>query len=276
MPAIRCPLCALPLPAEAGTWRCGNGHSFDVAREGYVNLLPVQQKKSLSPGDSADSLRARRAFLQAGHYQSLRDAVVAQLRPLAAQSLLDIGSGEGYYTAAMQPVAADITGIDIAKPGIQMAARSLPGMTWLVASAAALPLADASIDVVTSLFSPLPIAEMTRVLRPGGHVLAVTPAPDHLWQLRNGLFETVRAHEPDKFLKDFEAGYELVARQEVRAPLQLDNTSLRNLLSMTPYAWKARPERREALEQQVGFVTEAAFTVLLWRRKDSETAAPGS
>lgn len=267
MAALRCPLCRAPLTCEARDWHCPSGHHFDVAREGYVNLLPVQQKKSLSPGDSAESLRCRRDFLAAGHYQVLRDAVITLLQPLTPTDLLDIGSGEGYYTQAMAGVAARVIGIDIAKPGIQLAARRHRDITWLVASAAALPLENAGLDVVTSLFSPLPVAEITRVLRPDGHLLVVTPASDHLWQLREALFEQVRAHEPEKFLMPFETDFTLLKQVEVRAPLRLTTTDLANLVQMTPYAWKATPTRREALLARSNVATEAAFTVLLWQRR---------
>lgn len=270
MADFRCPLCREPLVPDAPSWRCARNHSFDVAREGYVNLLPVQQKKSLSPGDSADSLKARRRFLSAGHYQPLRDAVAALLQPLAAASLLDLGSGEGYYTEALRRVVPEVIGIDIAKPGIQLAARSHRDITWLVASAADLPLPDACVDVVSSLFSPLPVAEMTRVLRPGGHVLVVTPAPRHLWQLRERLFESVRAHEPDKFLAGFADDYELVAREQIEAALTLDNQAIQDLVQMTPYAWKATPARRAELAQCPALAVEAAFTVLLFRRHPAD------
>ncbi len=266
MPAFICPLCQSPLLAQAPSWRCENGHSFDVAREGYVNLLPVQHKKSKSPGDTPDSVQARRAFLQAGHYQPLRDAVTDLLRPLAALTLLDLGCGEGYYTSALHEVVPEVTGLDIAKPAIQLAARRFKGITWLVGSGSLLPLAAQSQDVVSSLFSPLPVAEMARVLRPGGHVLVVTPAPEHLWTVREGLFGEVRAHEPDKFLKDFAEGFELVGRELVRYPLTLTQQALKDLLAMTPYAWKAKAERRALLEQQDGFATEAAFSVMLFRK----------
>lgn len=273
MPAFICPLCQSPLLAQAPSWRCQHGHSFDVAREGYVNLLPVQHKKSKSPGDTPASVQARRAFLSAGHYQPLRDAVTALLRPLAATTLLDIGCGEGYYTNALRAVVPGVIGLDIAKPAIQLAARRCKDITWLVASGSLLPLAAGSQDVVSSLFSPLPVAEMARVLRPGGHVLVVTPAPEHLWAVREGLFGDVRAHEPDKFLRDFAVGFELVGRESVRYPLTLSQQALRELLAMTPYAWKATAERRAALEQQDGFVTEAAFSVMLFRKTTAETNA---
>ena len=266
MSRIICPLCRLPLQCASTTWRCGGGHSFDVAREGYVNLLPVQHKSSREPGDNAEMVTARREFLQAGHYQPLRDAALALLQPLRAQALLDVGCGEGYYSGALAAAAAESIGLDIAKPAIRLAARRFPGITWLVGSAALLPLADASVDLVCSLFSQLHMPETRRVLSPGGRVLLVTPAPDHLWSLRERLFDTVQPHQPDKFLGGFEGAFELDTRQEVRVPLSLSQQALRQLLLMTPYAWKAKPEKRAALEGCESFATEAAFSLMLLRR----------
>jgi 23S rRNA (guanine745-N1)-methyltransferase len=266
MPHILCPLCRLPLQAESRQWLCARQHSFDVAREGYVNLLLVQQKNSLMPGDSVEMVRARRDFLQAGHYQPLRDAVLKLLAPLDAQSLLDVGCGEGYYTSAMTAIASDMTGLDIAKPAIQLAAKYYGGITWLVASGAILPIADASVDIVSSLFSQLHIAEMQRVLKPGGHVLVVTPAKDHLWALRENLFDDVRPHEPDKFLRGFESGFEVSVQRDVRFALDLNQQSLQQLLQMTPYAWKAKPDKRAALESRASLTTEAAFSLMLFKR----------
>jgi 23S rRNA (guanine745-N1)-methyltransferase len=266
MPSIICPICRLAVEQQAKTWICAKGHSFDVAREGYVNLLPVQHKHSREPGDAADMLKARREFLNAGYYQGLREAVLNLLAPLQAHSLLDVGCGEGYYTGAFTTIATDITGLDIAKPAIQLAARRFQGITWLVGSGAVLPIADASVDIVCSLFSQLHIDEMVRVLRPGGHVLVVTPASDHLHAVRAALFEEVRLHEPGKFIAGFEERFELRSREEVRFPLNLTQHSLQQLLLMTPYVWKAKPEKREALEASESFDTNAAFTLLLFRK----------
>lgn len=266
-----CPLCRGALLRQSPTWRCANNHCYDVAREGYVNLLLVQQKHSPEPGDSAESLAARRAFLEAGHYGPLRDAVLAMLAPLAADTLLecllDLGCGEGWYTSAFPAVAREVIGLDIAKPGIRLAAKRHPGITWIVGSGAALPVDDGALDVISCLFTQLHIDEMQRALKVGGHVLVVTPAADHLWSLRAGLFDDVVAHEPDKFLAGFAERFELVGRDEVRAPLSLANAGLRQLLAMTPYVWKARPERRAALEAREQLDTTAAFSLLLFRKR---------
>jgi 23S rRNA (guanine745-N1)-methyltransferase len=237
-----------------------------VAREGYVNLLPVQQKNSRDPGDNPEMVLARREFLQAGHYQPLRDALVALLAPLRAEHLLDMGCGEGYYTGAFTTIVPAVIGLDIAKPAIQLAAKRFRGITWLVGSTAS-PIADASVDIVSNLFSPLQIAEMDRVLKPGGHVLLVTPAQDHLWTIREKLFDEVRAHQPEKFMAGFGSQFDLRNQQAVHCSLNLTQQSLRQLLLMTPYAWKAKPYKRAALEASEYFSTQAAFSCMLFQKK---------
>lgn len=266
MPHLICPICRSPLAPAERSLACVNRHGFDRAKEGYVNLLPVQQKKSLDPGDNPAMVQARRDFLEAGHYGPLREAVVERLRALKPESLLDIGCGEGWYTRGMAAVAAEVTGLDIAKPAVRIAAKKHPGITWLVASAAQLPVADTAMDAVCSLFSPLPVAEMARVLKPGGHLLVVRPAADHLWRLREALFGEVQAHRPEKFLPELEAVFVLEEQAEIRFPLSLDAVALKNLLAMTPYVWKARPERRAELEARAGLDTEAAFSLMVLRK----------
>lgn len=266
MLTLVCPVCRAALSRKEKRWACAKGHGFDVAREGYVNLLPVQHKKSRQPGDAEAMVRARRAFLTAGHYEPLRDTVVALLQELAPASLLDIGCGEGYYTQTMATVVPQVIGLDIAKPAIQLAARGCKGPIWLVAGGARLPVGDASVTMVTSLFSPLPVEEMARVLTPNGLLLVVTPAPLHLASLREALFDQVIAHEPDKFLHTLSPQFVCASRKDIAFPLTLSQTALRQLLLMTPYVWRARAERRAALEARVELQTEAAFTLFVLRK----------
>lgn len=268
MIALRCPVCTQPLARQERSWLCESRHCFDVAREGYINLLLVQQKKSLNPGDTPEMLQARRDFLGAGHYAPLCESALGLLRPLHAQTLLDIGCGEGYYTRAFAELIPEVVGLDIAKAAVQIAAKRFKNITWLVGSAVALPVEDASVDVVSSLFSPLPVQEMARVLRPGGHALAVMPASTHLQTLREGLFDEVKPHNPEKYLEDFAPLFTLSEQLDVRFPLQLkDAASLRNLLLMTPYYWRAKQDRREAMLAREHFETEAVFSLFLLQKK---------
>lgn len=260
-----CPLCRQPLVPAANAWSCPARHSFDVAREGYVNLLPVQDKASRDPGDNPAMVAARRAFLEAGHYQALREAAVTLLAPLGAGRLVDLGCGEGYYTTALATAVAETVGVDIAKPAVRLAAKRSRAITWVVASGARLPLADAAVDAATSLFCRLHPAETRRVLTAGGHILVAGPAADHLRELRAELFDEVHPHEPDKTGTELADRFTQVVAHEVRHTLHLDQAGLRNLLAMTPYAWRARPERRAALEERESFTTEAVFDLRVFR-----------
>ncbi len=274
---LRCPVCSEPLSAKPDSavlpfwrnrvWSCEQSHSFDVARQGYLNLLLVQQKKSRLPGDTADSVAARRAFLSAGHYQVLRDAFadrVASLKPVRA---LDIGCGEGYYTQALIPACASVAGLDIAKAAVTTAAASIKQVVWLVGSAIALPVSDASLSLVSSLFSPIPLDEISRVLAPGGHLVVAIPAEDHLWSFREALFGEVRAHVPMTRMQTLDEHFDLVQQQRIEQDLVLDSTALQQLMAMTPYAWKAQPARREALGQQESLATKASFVLSVYRKR---------
>ncbi len=250
----------------AKVWQCAKGHSFDVAKEGYVNLLPVQHKNSRDPGDDPQMVLARREFLQGGHYQPLRNAMLEILATLQAQSLLDIGCGEGYYTSAFTEISSEVIGLDISRPAIRLAAKRFPQVTWLIGSGALLPLADASVDIVGNIFTQMHVREMQRVLKPGGHVLVVTPASRHLLGIREQLFDEVRPYDATKFLSDFEAGFALRVQKELSFSLKLNQSQMKQLLQMTPYVWRAKQERRAALEAQETFSTEAAFTLMLMQK----------
>lgn len=133
--SFSCPLCHQPLTQANNSFVCPGRHQFDVAKEGYVNLLPVQHKRSRDPGDSAEMMQARRAFLDAGHYQPLRDAIVNVLKEKSTSedaAILDIGCGEGYYTHAFADALTGCTtfGLDVSKVAIKAAARRYPQVTF--------------------------------------------------------------------------------------------------------------------------------------------------
>lgn len=264
---IICPLCHTALLQEKTRWVCNNQHSFDVARQGYVNLLPVQHKNSKSPGDTVEAVQARREFLQAGYYQPLKDQLMNWLAELQAQSVLDIGCGEGFYTSGMPEVASQIIGVDIAKTAIQIAAKRYPDISWLIASAAKLPIASQSIDVITSFFSPLPREEMARVVKPHGYLLVVTPATGHLHEMRAALFEQVNPHQPEKFIETLAPDFCLIRQDVLTYALTLEQSALRHLIAMTPYAWKAKADKRQQLEQADLLKTSASFQVYLFQKQ---------
>ena len=267
MNLLMCPVCREKLSLTEKTWHCVNRHSYDLAKQGYVNLHVVQHKHSKNPGDTPESVQARRAFLSAGHYAPLQQAVVAKIAELRIETLLDIGCGEGYYTDAMQAEVLQCIGVDIAKNAVQVAAKLNQEITWVVGTGATLPVLDESIDLCTSLFSPIPSAEILRVLKPKGYLLVATPATEHLYAMREALFEEVKAHDSAKFVAQLKDDFALVEDIVVEAPMQLNQTDLKNLIAMTPYAYKAKPERRMALEAHTDFALNAQFQIYLFQKK---------
>ncbi|WP_335972949.1 putative RNA methyltransferase [Acinetobacter calcoaceticus] len=267
---LMCPVCRQSLDLNEKTWRCELGHSYDVAKQGYVNLHVVQHKHSKNPGDTPESVDARRAFLQGGYYQPLQHAVVALLKQLDVKTVLDIGCGEGYYTSAMQQVVEQCVGVDIAKNAVQRAAKLNAEVTWVVGTGATLPVLDQSMDACTSLFSPIPQAEIARVLKDDGYLIVVTPASEHLYAMREALFEQVNPHTPEKFVEQLQDLFELKQEHIIDAPFVLDQQALKNLIAMTPYAYKASPERRLQLEQQSQLEVMASFQIYVFQKRNKE------
>ncbi len=272
---LMCPICREALHLAGKTWQCENRHSYDQAKQGYVNLHVVQHKHSKNPGDTPDAVAARRRFLQSGSYQPLQQAVSELLQSISAKTLLDIGCGEGYYTQAMADVVPQVVAVDIAKSAVQTAAKQSQQssknnksqkITWVVGTGAVLPVLDQSIDVCSSLFSPLPKAEMLRVLKKRGYLIIATPAPQHLFAMREVLFDEVNAHEPDKFVTQMSPEFSLISKQIITTDLNLDRQQLKDLIAMTPYAWKAKAYKRQALEAQSSFQLSASFYLFLLQK----------
>lgn len=262
-----CPLCHAALVAQQGSLRCIQGHQFDVAKEGYVNLLPVQHKKSKEPGDSSDMIQARRVFLDHGYYQPLRDAVCQLLDVIKPQTLLDIGCGEGYYTSAfakkVPTEGGQVYGLDIAKVAIRYAAKRYHDISFCVASTQRLPFIADSMDAVVRIFAPCNPQELCRVVKPGGYGITVTPGPRHLYQLKALIYQDVLLHpvavEPL-------AGFELCQTLSVNGMMTLSGQQAVSLLQMTPFAWRAKPDVWENLHHAVRFECETDFVIHLWRK----------
>lgn len=246
---------------------CENRHQFDRAKDGYFNLLPVQNKHSREPGDAKEQLQARRQFLQAGFFDSLKQRLQV-LIPKETQTLLDIGCGEGYFTHSLAEVLpnAQVYGVDIAKAGIQLAAKSAADKNrnlFAVASSFDLPFADQSLDVVTRIYAPSKDAELWRVIKPDGLLVIVAPAENHLLGLRQRIYTDVRAHEAPIV----PTGFGLLTRERLTTGITIKDTALcRALLSMTPFAWRLSAVLRQQIEEE-GLVDQLDFGIYLYQRQ---------
>ena len=272
-----CPHCTQPLEAcESGLF-CVNGHRFDRAREGYVNLLPVQHKRSKHPGDNAEMVRGRRALHQAQLYRPLAEALCDLVATCTdVSTLLDIGCGEGYYDGMLSARLSDLSvyGVDIAKTAVRLAARDHRCHDYAVASSRNLPVMTSSIDLAMCIFSPVKDSEVARTVRPNGYYLEVGPAAQHLWELKTALYEQPREHPllrrtiPDGILlREGECHYEK----------QLTQTELQAVLAATPLAFRGHREKREALRDQSDYLITMGFSWRLFRLSpERETGASGA
>lgn len=245
---LLCPVCHQPLTRQEHSCRCPGGHSFDIARQGYVNLLPVQQKRSLHPGDTREQVLSRRAFLDAGFYAPIVEALTAAAKEFEAYGpVLDVGCGEGYYSARLAAsLDAELTGVDISKEAVRCAAARYKQAQWLCASAARLPFPAASAGTVTSLFALTVPEEFHRCLKPGGLYFQVIAAEDHLLGLKSIIYPELH-HKEKNILPDF-PGFARLASIPIRFSFTVEGEQVQNLLAMTPHLYRVRREGLSRLE----------------------------
>lgn len=269
---FRCPVCGGALVRDDKTYRCPAGHSFDRAREGYVHLLPANQMRSKAPGDDKAMAAARNRFLSTGGYAPLRDAlcklVLAHTGP--RPRVLDAGCGEGYYTAGVAQALrqngreAQVAGVDLSKPSLRWAARRAPEAEFAVASVYHLPVSDSGADLVLDCFSPLALEEFQRVLAPGGAFLYVVPAAEHLWELKQVLYETPYKNPEEESPYQ---GFEYLDILPVETRFTARGQTLQDLFQMTPYFWKTPREGARRLAELEELEVTAAFRIHVFRRK---------
>ncbi|MBP3293724.1 MAG: methyltransferase domain-containing protein [Clostridia bacterium] len=268
-----CPHCGTPLSRENKSLRCDSGHSFDVAKAGYVNLLPPGKEKNARTGDERDMVKAREEFLSAGHYAAVSDALAdaaAQYAPRESYTVCDMGCGEGYHTCRFAARLAERTGAPVtavgfdaskyaAERGCKRAVREgffpkdgigaphdgritvgfLPGNLFH------LPLADHSVNVALSMFAPVAGDEARRILTDDGILIVVSSGRDHLLELRGRIYDDVRLSNDLPPVPD---GFAEIARISNKYQTSLPDTdTLKNLFTMTPFYYKTTEAGRERL-----------------------------
>ncbi|QBL09827.1 23S rRNA (guanine(745)-N(1))-methyltransferase [Rheinheimera sp. D18] len=250
-----CPLCQTPLLLNLKQYQCTNNHSFDIAKEGYVNLLPVQQKNSKDPGDNKDMMQARRTFLQAGWYEPLAKAVADILAGINPRLLLDLGCGEGYYTGQIETALtkSQVYGVDISKTAVKWAAKAYPNINFSVASAYQLPFAEQSFDAVVRIYAPSKAEELARVIKPEGHLLTVVPGPRHLIEMKQAVYANVQLHS-DAIAPI--TGFTHLKRERLQFQLQFKHADdVLALIQMVPLAWKFTAEQKQQFADTVPLIS---------------------
>ena len=251
---LACPIDGLPLVKSDTGFKCEKNHSFDLARNGYINLLPVHYKATRDPGDSKDMIAARRNVLNAGIYQPLANAVSQCVNEHILDTsdptkvVTDAGCGDGYYTALMQrqlatlqlPQPPAVLGVDISKWAIISAAKQYKNLDWAVATNKHLPLTNGSITLITSLFGFECWQPWAQLQTQGQLVVVVDAGREHLLQIREHIYNEVRIHAIPDNAEAMAAGYELVQQRDVNFENVVESSQmLHDIIAMTPHAHRA-------------------------------------
>ncbi|RUR39305.1 putative RNA methyltransferase [Vreelandella populi] len=282
--ALACPLDGDSLTQAEGAWRCAAGHSYDIAKQDYVNLLPVQRKRSHDPGDSKAMVAARQRFLNDGHYQPIADAInhaalngAPEDMPL---SCLDAGCGEGYYLRQLAQAASDKTqlelvGLDISKWAVMAAAKQNrqqeqnsqkdQSATWVVGSNANLPVQSETLDRLLCMFGFPVMSEFARVLKPGGVLLQVEAGSNHLRELREIIYPTLKPERSGE--QTVPKGFTAQTAESVSYSVTLNGReAIADLLAMTPHLYRANAEGRERAAALETLTVRVDVRVIKWTK----------
>ncbi len=290
---FKCPVCHSPLVRNNNSYHCESNHTFDLAKEGYLNLLLAQHRRSKNPGDDANMVRSRYDFLNAGYYDSLANFIAdkvnchndifchdmhnnqannSDVNIEKACNLIDIGCGEGFYLSKIKTAASasnkslSVAGIDISKPAVKLAAKKKLSDFLAVASAYNLPYFDDQFGIALSVFSPVSPEEFLRVLSKNGIVILVGPGKGHLSGLAEKIYDNVVAHEGNyKVLGDSEQ-FELIEQHDINEVIEVQGKHIINLLMMTPYYWHTKPEQQKELSELDTLSTPIHFQINIYRK----------
>lgn len=257
-----CPVCRQALVADKNRAVCLKGHSFDYAKEGYLNLLRTS-KSGDKIGDDKLSARCRRNFLDKGYYAPLRNYLVEHFHGCKG-SLLDICCGEGYYTSALgQYTDLDVFGFDISKEMVRLAAKRGFG-TYFVANLADIPVADESFDYAIHLFAPFQEQSFARILKPGGKLLSVIPGGRHLFGLKEAVYD--HPYLNDEALPQTSI-LKLTSVERVESRITLRSTQdIDAVFRMTPYYFHTAQKDKEKLQAYASLDTDISYVIGIYEK----------
>ena len=265
-----CPVCGEKLGILGKSYICPKNHSFDISKSRYVNLLLSMH--GTVHGDNKLMIRARRDFLEKGYYKPLCEAVCGIVGQYAENGsvLLDAGCGEGYYTSAVKSkldnseITAEIYGIDISKDAVEMGAKRKTGINFAVASVFHIPVQSESCDILLTMFSPYCGNEYSRVLKKSGYMIMAIPSENHLWELKQAVYDTPYKNEVKPYdLKNFK----FMDKKRITYKFLLDNQNdIQSLFSMTPYYYRTGLQQQERLSILENLETTADFEILIYKK----------
>jgi len=255
---LKCPICEKKLNRVNKSFICENNHTFDIAKQGYVNLLI---KQSVNHGDNTEMVKARTDFLNTDAYGFLRDKLAELVDKYHIDSLADLGCGEGYYTSKIP--SSIKYGFDLSKDALKHASKSDKTTQYIVASIFHLPLEDKCVDGCLTCFAPASNDEIIRVLKDNGYFIFVTPGEDHLFEMKETLYNTPYKNE----LEDLDISLKLVEDITIENKFECKVEDLLNLFLMTPYAYKTSITGKNKLIASGGLNITAQFRIRVYKKE---------
>lgn len=274
-----CPHCQSKLTLSEKSYYCENNHCFDLGKAGDLNLLPVNQKRSKSPGDSKEMVNERNGFLNSGAYSPISELLAKTVMGLSQgepKVIADAGCGEGYYLRQVQRLCfssldyfynngGQFIGWDISKFAVQKAAKSANfSALWLTASNAHIPLADNSVDILISAFGFEVAEEFARVLKPSGYVITLDAGEKHLLSLRKVIYPEIKPFREKTFLD--ERLFSCVRKESTYYHTLINKTQLSQLMTMTPHLYRATYEGKQAVQQLDELEIDVDVQLRVYRR----------
>lgn len=266
-----CPVCGKKLKRHEKSWHCQNGHSFDIAKKGYVNLLTTAGRNPRNSGDNPQMVKARTEFLDRGYYTPLAektaDIMSELVKNIERPVIIDSGCGEGFYTSAYAKRLGKCSfwGIDISKTAVahcmtRVHTENIVNCQFAVASSFSLPFKDKFADIIVCTFAPVSNDEYARKLKDNGRLVVVSPSPRHLFEMKSVLYDMPYENKPNVYgLNKFDLTDETFLEYTVRLETKEDICSL---FAMTPYFYKTseaaakRLDTLEYLDITCGFVIQ--------------------
>lgn len=251
MHKLACPKCKKELQLIGNSYKCEDHHTYDLAKTKYINLLLNPDKSTNNPGDSKESLIARKAFLNQGYYNIISDTVNQYILDHSTFpiQILDLGCGEGYYTQRMKQQlnndANTYYGLDISKEAINMATKYTKDIYWIVGNSKNIPIQDHSLDVICALFTVVNVDELKRCLKHDGYIIHVTANPKHLIEIKELIYDEVKVKSDEHIRLPFKVreSFDLVKTIHI-----INKDDSLNLLKMTPHFYHIKKERRHVLD----------------------------
>lgn len=268
-----CPKCKGNLIKQDNSLKCTLGHSYDIAKQGYVNLL---LGNAANTGDDKDMCRSRHNFHSMNYYKCLAERLADICLSLGLERIIDAGCGEGYYIRAIRDMyfgkgknIVSLCGIDLAKEAILIGAKCekvIPEdsrIEYAVAGIFDMPVADNSTDCVLSVFAPVPDAEAHRVLTDGGYMIVVTPGEKHLDGLKRVIYDSVYYNEVSEKTYD---GFATISVHTAEDVITVEGDNIKNLFHMTPYYWKTSESDAKKLDNLTELTTKIEFIITIYKK----------